>query len=212
MELEGFSASLKGTTLVLVEREEDAWIPWECLPEGMTILLCGKEVRTHRLVRDSASWSLIWSPTSSREWSLLATILKAIGPVTLVLDLDALIPPFAFTEFLDTLPSVMKVQLAYVGSSLGIFGPPNTVIWSDSISIAARMEVLQTLRYKEGEAAVAAAVNAAKDSKVQLMASQVEGSWKLYWIRPADSWSLVKGLGGTARGLLRTGMVLLDIN
>jgi hypothetical protein len=211
MELEGFSASLKGTTIVLVEREEDAWIPWECLPEGMTVLLCGREVRTHRLLRDSSPWSLIWSPSSSREWSLLATVLKAAGPVTLVLDLDAPNPSFAFTEFLDTLPSVTKVQLAYVGSSLGIFGPPNTVIWSDTVSVAARMEVLQTLRYKEGEGTVAAAVNAAKESKVQLMASQVEGTWKLYWIRPADSWSLVKGLGGIARGLLRTGMVLLDL-
>jgi len=38
----------------------------------------------------------------------------------------------------------------------------------------------------------------------------VEGTWKLYWIRPGDSWSLVKRLGETARGLLRTGMVLLD--
>ena len=197
---------------MLVEREEDAWIPWECLPEGMTILLCGKEPRTHRLVRDSASWNLIWSASSSREWSLLATVLKAAGPVTLVMDLGAPIPPFAFTEFLETLPSITKVQLAYIGSSLGIFGAPTTVIWSDSISVAARMEVLQTLRYKEGEAAVAAAVNAARDSNVQLMISQVEGTWKLYWIRPADSWSLVKGLGGTARGLLRTGMVLLDIN
>lgn len=212
MELEGFSASLKGTTLVLVEREEDAWIPWECLPEGMTVLLCGKEVRTHRLVRDSVSWSLIWSPTSSREWSLLATVLKAAGPVTLVMDLGAPIPPFAFTEFIETLPSVTKVQITYVGSSLGMFGAPNTVIWSDSISVTARMEVLQTLRYKEGEAAVAAAVTAAKESQVQLMASQVEGSWKLYWIRPGDSWSLVKRLGETARGLLRTGMVLLDIH
>ena len=211
MELEGFSASLQGTTIVFVEREEDAWIPWECLPEGMTILLCGKEVRTHRMVRDSASWSLIWSPTSSREWSMLATVLKAAGPVILVLDLGAPIPPFAFTEFLETLPSVTKVQLAYAGSSLGIFGPVRSVIWSDTISVAARMEVLQTLRYKEGDAAVAAAVTAAKESHVQLMASQVEGSWKLYWIRPADSWSLVKGLGGTARGLLRTGMVLLDL-
>ena len=212
MELEGFSASLKGTTLVLVEREEDAWIPWECLPEGMTVLLCGKEVRTHRLVRDSVSWSLIWSPTRSREWSMLATVLKAAGPVTLVMDLGAPVPSFAFTEFIETLPSVTKVQITYVGSSLGIFGAPNTVIWSNSISVAARMEVLQTLRYKEGEAAVAAAVNAAKESHVQLMASQVEGSWKLYWIRPGDSWSLVKRLGETARGLLRTGMVLLDIN
>jgi len=210
MELEGFSASLQGTTVVLVEREEDAWIPWECLPEGMTVLLCGKEVRTHRMVRDSASWSLIWSPTSSREWSLLATVLKAAGSVTLVMDLGAPVPPFAFTEFIETLPLVTKVQITYVGSLLGMFGAPNTVIWSDSISVTARMEVLQTFRYKEGEAAVAAAVTAAKESQVQLMASQVEGTWKLYWIRPGDSWSLVKRLGETARGLLRTGMVLLD--
>ena len=213
MELEGFSTSLQGLSVVLfVEKEEEAWVPWECVPEGMSILLCGKAPLTHRIVRDSYPWSSIWSPSTSREWSILATVLKAItGPITLVLDLDGPVPPFAFTEFLESLPSVTKFQIVKKGSSLGMLGHAHAIIWSDAISISSRMDVLQTLRYKEGEGAITAAVTAARDSKVLLMASDCEGSWKLYWIKPADSWVFVKRLGEFARCSLRTGMALLEL-
>jgi hypothetical protein len=211
MELEGFSSSLQGKSIVIViEKEEDAWIPWECLTESTTILVCGKEPRKHRILRDSAPWSLIWSPSTSREWSMLATVIKAIGSVILVLDLNAPLPPFAFIEFLESLPSVTKVQIVQKG--IGVFGTPHTVIWSEGVLIGSRMEVLQTLRYREGEAAVTAASAAAKESNVQLMASQEEGAWKLYWIRPADSWMLIKQVEEFARCSLRTGMKLLDLS
>jgi hypothetical protein len=214
MELEGFTGSFHGKTVVVfVEREEEAWVPWECLPDGMTVLLCGKIPRTHRMVRDGSSWSSIWSPSSSREWSILATVLKAAGgPIILVLDLDAPLPPFAFTEFLESLSSITKVYLAKQGSAVGVFGHPHAVIWSDGCSVSARKETLYALRYSVNEETIAAAITAAIESKVYLMASTCDGSWKLYWIRPSDSWLMVKGLGETARGLLRTGMALLDIN
>jgi hypothetical protein len=78
--------------------------------------------------------------------------------------------------------------------------------------VSARKETLYALRYSVNEETIAAAITAAIESKVYLMASTCDGSWKLYWIRPSDSWLMVKGLGETARGLLRTGMALLDIN
>ena len=209
MELEGFNTSLQGTTVaIVVDREEEVWIPWECLvQEGIHILLCGKESRSHKVLQYSYSWNLVWSPTTSKEWSMLATVLKAMtGPIMLVLDLGAPIPPFAFTEFLDTLPMLTKIQIATPGTSLGVFGHPTSIFWSDGVSLESRMEAIRTVSLE----AVTAATTAVKDSKVQLLASNLEGSWKLYWIRSADSWALVKRLGETAKGLLHTGLLLLE--
>lgn len=212
MELEGFSASLQGSSIVvLVEKEEEAWIPWEFLSEGMTMLICGKEIPSYRIVRDSYSWNIVWTPTTSRDWSMIATILKAtVGPLTLVLDLGSPIPPFAFTEFLETRSSLTKIQIAKKGT-LGAFGTPRVVIWSSGISLEQRMEFLRSVQCKETEAAVVAAVTAATDSNVQVMACDQGGGWKLYWIRPGDSWSLVKELGKMAKCSLRTGMQLLEL-
>jgi len=212
MELEGFSASLQGSSIVImVETEEEAWVPWEFLSDGMTILLCGKEILSHRMVRDSYPWNIIWSPTTSRDWSMIATILKATaGPLTLVIDLGGPIPPFAFTEFLDSRPSLTKVQIAKKGT-LGAFGTPRAVIWSSRVSLGQRMEFLRSVQCKETESAVVAAVTAATDSNVQVMACDQGGGWKLYWIRPGDSWSLVKELGKMAKCSLRTGMQLLEL-
>jgi len=212
MELEGFSASLQGSSIVVVvEKEEEAWIPWEFLSDGMTILICGKEIPSHRILRDSYPWNIIWSPTTSRDWSMIATILKATaGPLTVVLDIGGPIPPFAFTEFLETRSSLTKVQIAKKGS-LGAFGAPRAVIWSSGIPLGTRMEFLRSVHYKETETAVVAAVTAATDSHVQVMACDQGGGWKLYWIRPGDSWSLVKGLGDMAKCSLRTGMQMLEL-
>jgi hypothetical protein len=209
MELEGFNTSLQGTTVaIVVDREEEVWIPWECLvQEGMTILLCGKEGRSHKVLQHSYSWNIVWSPTTSKEWSMLATVLKAMtGPILLVLDLGAPIPPFAFTEFLETLPMLTKIQIATPGTSLGVFGHPSSIFWSDGVSLESRMESIRTVSVE----AVTVATTAVKDSKVQLLASNLEGSWKLYWIRSADSWALVKRLDESARCSLRTGMLLLE--
>jgi len=210
MELEGFSASLQGYSIVvLVEKDEEAWIPWEFLSEGMMILICGKEIPSHRILRDSYSWNIVWTPTTSRDWSMIATILKATaGPLTIVLDLGSPIPPFAFTEFLETRSSLTKIQIAKKGT-LGAFGTPRAVIWSSGISLEQRMDFLRSVQCKETESAVVAAVTAATDSNVQVMACDQGGGWKLYWIRAGDSWSLVKELGKMAKCSLRTGMQLL---
>jgi hypothetical protein len=78
------------------------------------------------------------------------------------------------------------------------------------------MEVLQALparRYGMFEGTrdtVEAAVQASKESKVQLMVSDYEGHWTLYWIRAEDSWALVKGVRERGKGLIRTGLALLD--
>jgi hypothetical protein len=55
-----------------------------------------------------------------------------------------------------------------------------------------------------------AAVAAVIESNVCIIAAKEDGRWKLYWIRPADSWALVKRLGEFARCSLRTGMLLLE--
>jgi hypothetical protein len=213
MELEGFNSSLDGTTVaVLVETDTDVWIPWECITGGFTVLLCGKEPRACRLLRDGMSWSLIWSPSTSREWSMLATVLKAaVQPIVVVSDLLAPVPPIAFVDFLETLPACTKVQMVQNGTTVGLLGHPTTILWANGCSMTSRMEVLRSIGSVEREETMAAAVAAAVESSVNVVVSRAEGAWKLYWIRPADSWALVKRLGETARGLLRTGITLLDL-
>ena len=212
MELEGFSASLQGLSIVIfVEKDEEAWVPWEFLSDSTTILICGKDIISHRIVRDSYPWNIIWSPTTSRDWSLIATIIKATsGPLTCVLDLGAPIPPYAFTEFLESRSLLSKLQIAKKGM-IGAFGVPRAVIWSEGVSLGHRIEFLRSVHCKETEAAVTAAVSAATESNVQVMASDQGGTWKLYWIRPGDSWSLVKGLDKMAKCSLRTGVKLLEL-
>lgn len=223
MELEGFNGSLKGSsTVLIVEREEEAWIPWEVLSqEAYMILLCGKDsgMRQGSIASLAHSWNMILTPTSSRDWSLLATILKSsVQPVLLVLDLGAPIPPFAFVEFLDSLQdrSIARLHIAKMGAPLGAFGHADAIIWSQNVPLLARMEVLQALpvrrhgRFEGSRDTVEAALNASKESKVQLMVSDYEGHWTLYWIRAEDSWALVKGLAERGKGLIRTGLALLD--
>lgn len=218
MELEGFNGSLKGSsTVLIVEREEEVWIPWEVLSqEAYMILLCGKDSGMLHLAH---SWNMILTPTSSRDWSFLATILKSsVQPVLLVLDLGAPVPPFAFVEFLDSLQdrSIARLHIAKVGAPLGAFGHADALIWSQNVPLLARMEVLQALptrrhgRFEGSRDTVEAALNASKESKVQLMVSDYEGRWSLYWIRAEDSWALVKGVQERGKGLIRTGLALLE--
>jgi len=213
MELEGFTASLQGKIVaMIVEKEEDCWLPYEFLPEGFTVLLCGKEPRSHRMLRDSTPWSVIWSPTTSREWSMLATIIKAAaaagGHVLLVVDLDAPLPPIPFLEFLETLSSVTLIQLVRTGTPIG---HPSAILWANSCSVASRVNVLRTLGCVEHGDSMTAAVAAVIESNVCIIAAKEDGRWKLYWIRPADSWALVKRLDESAKCSLRTGMALLDL-
>jgi hypothetical protein len=146
---------------------------------------------------------------------MLATVLKAAAaaaaqPIVVVSDLHAPVPPIAFVEFLETVPSCTKVQMVQNGTTVGLLGHPTTILWSNGCSMASRMEVLRSIGSNDREETMAAAMAAAVESTVNVVVSRAEGPWKLYWICPADSWALVKRLGETARGLLRTGIALLD--
>jgi hypothetical protein len=228
MELEGFGASLVGRAVYVVADSEHAWLPLEFISGTAytsKILLSGDGPGL-RLLEAENSWNAIFHP-SGRDWSVIATMIRAAGgPVLLTIDAHAPPLPASFISFLDGILAEGRVLTrVWVGTHLEIPAIPDAILFPplrEPSRASAAYEMMRRLPGRGGHggwttmgtAEWGTLVDATSKSDLGILISDVgERGWTLFWHKIADSVAEGHGLL-VKRGLvwLRTGAALLEKN
>jgi hypothetical protein len=230
MELEGFGASLVGRAVYVCAPPEKAWIPYEFI-SGTTyncrICISGHP-KNIRLIDTSEGWNAVFHPSSSRDWSCIATMIQSMGPqVLLVFDSYAPVPPSTFITFLDNCVTAGRVVLTriWIGTHVEIPCIPDAIlfpVFGPGITGAATeaYEMMRRLPARNNHGTWSAPnldewgvlVKATADGHLGIMISDIgEHAWSLFWHKVEDSHLGTPGSNLLhARLLLGTGMKLLE--
>jgi hypothetical protein len=185
MEIQGFGGTLVGKTVWV---HEDDWIPWEFLPNlPCRVLLYGADPPA---VAFTDSWTYCIAPTSSKDWSCVATILKALSasaPLLVAWTSTVAMPP-SFVRFVEPLPNVTRVQLGAEPPLL-----PDAVFGSPTLAFRALCERMPE-RGGHGSYAPPAVeawadlTRTLSENGMSVMLTDVgEASWTLFWYKKKDS-------------------------
>jgi len=222
MELEGFGASLVGRAIYVHAAPEKCWIPWEFISNtqySCKILICGES----GILEAETLWTFVLRPKTSRDWSILATILRGYGG-TILLTFDSSAPkcPDSFLSFLDTLVDDGRTVCTRIWFGIGIeipaipdavFFPP--VVSADSMRVFDLMKRLPARGNHVAWRPIAdwsSVCSATVASDLGLMISDVdEPEWKVFWHKIADS-AIGKPVDLMKRGisLTRLGVSLVE--
>jgi hypothetical protein len=227
MELEGFGASLVGRAVYIVTDSQHAWIPWEFISGtqyAVRILVSGEGVGLH-LVEAESGWSAIFKPTSGRDWSVIATMMKSAGgPILLTMDSHAPAAPATFVGFLDSmLAEGRTITRLWIGTHVSVPTIPDALMFPplfDPFRATAAYEMMRRLPARDGHGGWAAMsptewstlADATSKSELGIMISDVgEKAWTLFWHKIADSSSETHG-AAMKRGLawLQTGASIME--
>jgi hypothetical protein len=229
MELEGFGASLVGKSIYVVSDDKNAWIPWEFI-SGVTysakLLISGYSPSGVCCIEAENSWTAIFRPMTSKDWSCIATMLRGIGnTILLTFDHYSPVPPASFINYLDSLlmDSHITITRVWIGTHVEIPTIPDALLFppfSDNVRNQEAFEMIQRLPARNGHGPWAvldrnewnSLIQATSSSDIGLMVSDIcESKWTLFWHKLQDSRSdnhsiLLK------RGLLwmRTGGLLIE--
>lgn len=230
MELEGFGASLLGRAIYVCSNDEHAWIPWEYIsgtPYSCKILISGNGSGLHTL-EACESWTVIFKPTQPKEWSIIATVLRGLGPnILLVFDNYAPVSPPSFITYLDGIVHENRTSVTriWIGAHIEIPTVPDAIFFPvlhDTTQIHNVFSMIGRLpaRGNHGPCIAAnaqewpALVKATQDSNVGIVVSDIgESSWSLFWHKVSDS-RAENPTTLTKRGLMwvKTGLAILEKN
>jgi len=191
MELQGFGGSLVGKTVWV--SSEDPWVPWEFLPDiKCRVLLRGKSGKGTVSISDQ--WTYSMAPENTKDWSCVATILKALSASTSVL--------VAWTDDVEMSPAAVRFLegLPVTRLALGTTAPqmvPDAVLFSKDCSTA--RSLCERLPARAGHGlcvppppdAWAELMGSLAESSMCLLVTDVEDkAWTFYWHKPNDSQAL----------------------
>ena len=229
MELEGFGTSLLGKAIFVYAKPEEEWIPWEFISgnEYNCKILITAENSTFHCLEVENEWSVILRPTSPKDWSCLATILRGMGG-SILLAFDGVSPraPDSFTRFLDTIVQDSKYTITriWLGTNIDIPAVPDAVffpvqIQSDTTKIYDMLRCLPSRNGHDSWKAMSlpdwnAIVETTISSNLGIAMSDVgEKEWNLFWHKLADSVTSPKPvLFQKGFTWLRTAMVVIEKN
>lgn len=232
MELEGFGAPLQGRALYVCASPEKAWIPWEFIsggtPYNYKILVTGEGPSDAvRHIEHSHVWNAVLRPHAPKDWSCLATIVRSMGPVVLlVFDTTAPPAPSSFISFMDTCLAEHRMLLTrvWIGTHIEIPTIPDAIFFPvlDAHSAGATdvYDMCRRLPARAAHGAWAAMtphewtqlVSATHTNGLGIVISDVnEGAWTLFWHKIQDS-AVDPSSVLLKRGfmLLHTGMAIVD--
>lgn len=228
MELEGFGASLIGRAIYVFSDSEHAWIPWEFISGTAytcRILITGDGAGL-RCVEAENTWTVVFRPTTAKDWSCIATIVRGMGPsVLLAFDTHAPPAPPTFISFMDAIVAEGRLVLTrvWIGIHIEIPAIPDAVfcpVFKDAVRMQAFYELATRLpaRSEHGSWHAMnsndwnAMVKATTESDLGMVISDVgESGWSLFWHKLTDSRAEGHGVL-VKRGFtwLRTGMALVE--
>jgi hypothetical protein len=233
MELEGFGVSLVGrSTWVYADTRTHPApvVPWEFLQcsYAMRLLVTERSAARLRFAEAEMDWTCVWTPTTPRDWSGIATVLRStaqVGPCLLVL--DRVEPSQSFWSYLEGLRKEGRsITLVWIHST-----PPIAHAWvPDALFVpptpGSHAEALRalfaTLPERGGHGrwfgggdvqGWADLVAATHEQGLGLVLTDIEEpTWTLLWHRPSDSrLSLEKRVPGCV-AWIQTGTYLLGAN
>jgi len=203
MDLEGFGTSLLGRVLFIAASASDVWLPSEFLsgPFTYTLLITGPNPRLRRLEADYL-WSAVLRPTTAKEWSCIATLIRAMGgSLLLVFDVEAPPASEAFVSFLESVVAEGRTTLTRVWCGVGTRIPaiPDAIFFPLLRTMEHRQEAYELLKRLPGRAEHGpwtplpfedwtSLLDATIASGYGLLMSDVgEVRWTLFWHRIEDS-------------------------
>lgn len=205
MELEGLGVSFVGKSVWVytgsTHKRNGSCIPWEYIQGvnyGLRILVRGEHAVISQIESD---WNCVWSPSATKDWSCIATLLRGItGPGLLVIDqISAETIPSSFWSFLDTLVregrSVTRVWIHTEAPSWvpdAVFFPPvQSHDVTDVFQICKSMPARGghgPLNFHGSQREWESLMTATREQGLGIVLSDLEESaWTLFWHRPADS-------------------------
>lgn len=201
MELEGLGVSLVNKSIWYYKplHVSVSGIPWEFIQGtnySMRILIQGGGHKQIRVAEAERPWTCIWTPTSQRDWSCLATIVRSITSGSCLLVLDHVVGiPHTFWTFLDTLQREGRTSITRVWIHTdapqwipdAVFFPPldcKQSILSIVESLPARNDHGSWRHGTDWDAILQATFS----QNLGLAVTDVEESdWTLLWHKPEDS-------------------------
>jgi hypothetical protein len=230
MELEGFGASLIGRAIYVCSDAENAWVPWEYIsgtPYSCKILVTG-DGSGLRTVEAGLTWTAVFRPAQPKDWSMIATVLRALGPnILLVFDSYAIAAPPSFNSYLDGIVQEGRTVITriWIGSHMEIPTIPDAIFFPVLHDTAHSNTVLSMIgrlpgRGNHGPCTTATAqewpalLKATQDSNVGIVVSDIgENAWSLFWHKIGDS-RAESSAALAKRGLawIKTGMSILEKN
>lgn len=192
MELEGFGTSLTGYSLYIPCREHEAWIPWEFLSGHISRVLVTSDTPSIRLVEAENTWNAVFRPTTPKEWSCIATVVRnLVGPTLLVFD-GSPSPPDAF------LPSIEQCTTKiWIGNHASIPVIPDAIFFpvlreriTEAYNILTQLPGRNSHGAWKGMSASewSLLITTTTGSELGIVVSDVgESEWVLFWHNPSDS-------------------------
>jgi len=209
MEIEGFGSPLTGTTVWMVR---DAWVPWEFIPQTpCRMLLTGSPNTTVY----GEPWTYVLYPTTQKDWSCAATILKAFGAGVVAWTSD-LVVPSSFLRFLES-GSYTRIMMGYVTEPPllpdAIFFPFSKT--PDPLTLS----ICKALPSRKGHGAYAVhtqwddILSMVAESGMSLLISDIgESAWTLFWYKRSDSIQVTESVAKTqALQLVKAAAALLEL-
>jgi hypothetical protein len=225
MELEGLSHSLMNKSIgIIVKNEIECYIPWEFLhsPDSYThrLLITNKSNKYKNLLVGN-DWSSIWNIGNPKDWSCIATTLKAhTGHLLLVFDINIPDIPNSFINFIQNLiehdhKSITTIRMIQLGQPIYFHDAIFWTVGHDPTNIYATITHLITkyshIKFGYEYDVVENLVNAANKENAELVMSY-EGAfnYKLYWSKKEDSFLDHSELTKKAHSFIRSSMNLID--
>lgn len=213
MELEGFGTSLTGKAIYVYCTHTEAWIPWEFISgHTSTILITSGAIKS---LEAEHTWTAVFRPSSIKEWSCIATVLRALpGPILLTFDIGSAEAPDAFLTFIDSL----VLTRIWVGKGISIPTIPDAIFFpvlreglAETYNLLTRLPgrnahgPWKCMNQLEWSSLVETTVR----SELGLVLSDVgESDWTLFWHKISDSTQPDCITRGTA--LVRTALAILE--
>lgn len=225
MELSGFGASLVGRSLFVHASPGDAWIPWEFISGTQyagKILITGTSTTIHRVEAENL-WTVIYRPSTTKDWSCLATIITGLGhSVLLTFDSSCPKPPEAFLRFLDSTVTGGRIVLTRIWIGIGIELPlvPDAIFFPvlDANTQGEAYDLMCHLPgrgshgpwKKLNDANWRSYCNALHNGELGFVLSDVEESeWTLAWHKISDS-PVQQDLRAQGLAWMKTGLLMLE--
>ena len=226
MDLEGLGASLLGRVILVSAAAGDVWIPSEFLAGSFscTILITGGPGGVRRLETER-TWSAVMRPTTGKEWSCIATMIRGMGGSVLVaFDVEAPPIPDSFVAFLDSVVAEGRITLTRLFCGLGVRVPaiPDAIFFPVLHSSEARQAAYELLKRVPGRSDHGPWTPLPPEDWTSLLDATVasgygtvlsdvgESRWVLFWHKPEDSMESKQIRFQKGLAWIQTGMRLLE--
>lgn len=199
MEIEGFTADFSGKFIWVYATDDTAWLPSEFL--GSPNIRCAVLGSHGHTVLHTNSFDFTVRPTEPRSWNVLATILRSTTGTLELTWCEVSAPPVSFVSFLDGLSrSGLTITQVVIARSYFLNRKPDAIFFppaTDTGRVSDIMEIVGKLSSVGSGGSSSLDLNSVRSAVLETAKSGLGvvltdvdgGAWKLYWHKPAESYT-----------------------